>query len=355
MRQLSTLLLTGFLMTGCQPSQPAAEPAAKPETPAATTAPSTKEAPAAPEKLTVYSGRGAVLVEPLFERFTKATGIEVEVRYDKSTGALAERLATEGKESPADVFFAQDSGYLGALAERGFLAAVPTASTDRVDARFRPASGKWVPVSGRARVLVYSPERVPAETLPTSLAELGDPKWKGRLGWAPSNASYQAHVSALRHLWGEEKTRAWLTAFKANAPTVYPKNSPQVKAVSSGEIDLGWVNHYYLHKLKASDPSLKAANHSFASGDAGNLMMLSGIGITAHTKNSAAAEKLITFLLADEAQTYFAKTVYEYPVRSAIARHPDVPALSERLVQVKQAHLTDVSSSVALLRELGLN
>jgi iron(III) transport system substrate-binding protein len=357
MRHLSLILLTTVLAVGCQ-SSPSSE--AKPAPQATPAAPEVaKSAPATPKtdavSLTVYSGRGAVLVEPLFERFTKATGIAVEVRYDKSTGALAERLATEGKESPADVFFAQDSGYLGALAERGFLRAVPEATLAQTDPRFRPKSDKWVPVSGRARVLVYSPGRVPAAALPTSLSDLAKPEWRGRLGWAPSNASYQAHVSALRALWGEDKTRAWLAGIKANEPTVYPKNSPQVKAISSGEIDLGWVNHYYLHKLKASNPELKAANHSFAKGDAGNLMMLSGAGITAHTKRVEAAEKLLVFLLSDEAQTYFATSVYEYPVRSAIARHPDVPPLSENLVQVKQAALTDVSGTVALLRSLGLN
>ena len=374
MRHLAYLFLSASLLLACQ-STPGSESSTETSSPKAAEAPSDKAEEAVPQKaektettveeaakasgaatkLTVYSGRGAVLVEPLFEAFTKASGIQVEVRYDKSTGALAERLATEGKESPADVFFAQDSGYLGALAERGFLKAIPSATMARADEKFRPQSGQWVPVSGRARVLVYSPERVAAESLPSTLEELTKPMWKGRLGWAPSNSSYQAHVSALRSLWGEEKTKAWLAGIKANEPTVYPKNSPQVKAVSSGEIDIGWVNHYYLHKLKAANPDLKAANHSFKAGDAGNVMMLSGAGITTHTKKSAAAEKLVAFLLSDEAQTYFATKVFEYPVRSAIKRHPDVPPLTERLVQVKQAALTDVSGTVALLRSLGLN
>lgn len=361
MRHLSLFLLASALCLGCDKPPKSASPAPTGEASAESPATAAKaEAPptepkAEPAVLTVYSGRGAVLVEPLFETFTAASGIKVEVRYDKSTGALAERLATEGPQSPADVFFAQDSGYLGALAKRDLLRPIPAALSERADERHRPKSGKWVPVSGRARVLVYSPERVLAEALPKSLADLATPTWKGRIGWAPSNASFQAHVSALRHLWGEGKTREWLTAVKANEPTVYPKNSPQVKAVSSGEIDLGWVNHYYLHKLRANDPSLKAANHSLASGDAGNLMMLSGVGITAHTDQPELAEKLIAFLLSDEAQTYFANKVYEYPVRGTIARHPDVPALSDDLVQVEQAHLTDVSGTVSLLRDLDLN
>jgi len=303
----------------------------------------------------VYSGRGQVLVDPLFKMFTEKTGYPVEVRYEKSTETLANRLVTEGKETPADVFFAQDSGYLGALAKKGALRSLPKDMDSALQESYRVGGGFWVPTSGRARVIVYSPERVKADQLPKSLEELTDARFKGRLGWAPRNASYQAHVSALRKLWGDEKTKAWLAGVKANGVKVYPKNSPQVKAVSSGEIDLGWVNHYYLHKLKAANPALKAANWSFSSkGDAGNLMMLSGVAISAHSDNVAGAEALLTFLTSEAAQSYFANKVYEYPTRAGVARHKDVPAIGAGMVQVDQAALTDVGPTLDLLRTLGL-
>ncbi|MEC9071535.1 MAG: extracellular solute-binding protein, partial [Myxococcota bacterium] len=305
--------------------------------------------------LVIYSGRGKVLVGPLLEQFSKKTGIEVQVRYEKSTEVLANRLATEGAQTEADVFFAQDSGWLGALAKAGHIAPLSQELLEQIPAHYRDAGGRWVGTSGRARVLVYSSERVKTTDLPKTLEELSTGPWKGRLGWAPSNGSYQAHVSALRHIWGEEKTRKWLTAVKGLNPTVYPKNSPQVKAVSNGEIDMGWVNHYYLHKLRAANPELKAANYSFtAAGDPGNLMMLSGVAITAHTKNQANAQALVEFLISAAAQDYFAQKTFEYPTRAGVKLHPDVPPIGDRLVRADQTHLTDLSGTLEMLRSLGL-
>ena len=302
--------------------------------------------------LTVYSGRSALLVEPLLQQFAKRRGIELKLRFDKSTEKLANRLAMEGKESPADLFFAQAVGYLSLLGEKGFLQPLPETVLQKVTQANRSKKGFWVGTSGRLRVMVYSKERV--KTLPKSLSDLADPRFKGRIGWAPGNASLHAHVSAMRSHWGEGKTRAWLQAMKANEAAVYPKNSPQVRAVSSGEIDIGWVNHYYLHKLRAQDPSLKAANASFAAGDIGNLVMLAGVGIPKHAKQAALARELIAFLLSQEGQAYFAQKAYEYPSVAGVGLHADVPPLGAALIDLPQAAQTDLSGSLALLRELRL-
>lgn len=305
--------------------------------------------------LVIYSGRGAVLVGPLFELFTKNTGIPVEVRYEKSSEALANRIVTEGKETPVDVFFAQDSGYLGALGKKGFLRKLPESLTGQIEEAYRDATNMWVATSGRARVLVYSPERVKPEELPKSLAELTDARFQGRLGWAPRNGSFQAHVSALRSIWGEEKTKAWLKGVHDLKPTVYPKNGVQVRAVSLGEIDMGWVNHYYLHKIRSGNPDLKALNYSFPTkGDAGNVMMLSGAAIGAHSDNVANAEALLSFLVSEEAQGVFASKLYEYPTRPGVPTHPEVPALTDSVVRVDQSALTDVAPTLQMLRDLGL-
>ena len=244
----------------------------------------------AKQGLVLYSARSQILIEPLLNDFTQQTGIQVEVRYDKSTQNLATRLMTEGEKTQADIFFAQDSGYLGALAQKDLLAKLPDTILNQVTPTHRDAQGKWIATSGRARVLVYDPTTLKAKDLPKSLKDLANVKWKGKLGWAPGNGSFQAHISALRHLWGEEATVKWLKEMVALEPKTYPKNSPQVKGVSNGEIQIGWVNHYYLHKLKAANPELKAANYSFtAAQDAGNLMMLSGIGVVSHSKKQDTA------------------------------------------------------------------
>jgi iron(III) transport system substrate-binding protein len=305
--------------------------------------------------LTLYSGRGAILIEPLLTRFTNETGIPVEVRYEKSTQTLANRIAAEGSQTDADVFFAQDSGWLGALGEAGHLATLPTETLEQVSEHYRDPDGKWIGTSGRARVLVYSPGRIRAEDLPQTLADLPRFAKSGRFGWAPGNGSFQAHVSALRHLWGEEETRTWLEAMQALEPTVYPKNSPQVRAVDNGEIDIGWVNHYYLHKLRTSNPELEAANYSFPTAqDAGNLMMLSGVAIMANSKHSREARAFVNYLLTDQSQQYFANETFEYPSVSSIALHPDVPPIGDKMIRADQTHLTDLSGTLRVLRAIGL-
>ena len=309
--------------------------------------------PAAAGSLVVYCGRGEALVDPILQRFAAESGTALDVRYNQ-TPALATLLVSEGAESPADVIFLQDSGYLGALGEKGLLAELPTETLDRVDSRCRDPRGRWVGTSGRARVLVYNTKGVARSELPATLRELADPKWKRRVGWAPGNSSFQAHVSALRRIWGEAETRRWLEAMAANEPVVYPKNAPQVKAAAAGEIDIGWVNHYYLYRFKR--PGFGAANYSFpTAGDAGNLLMLAGVGIRAGTSKRALAEALVAFLVGEEAQRAFALDGFEYPTRPGVATHPDVPPLATlNLATVDQTVLTDVGPTLALLRELGL-
>jgi iron(III) transport system substrate-binding protein len=163
-----------------------------------------------------------------------------------------------------------------------------------------------------------------------------------------------AHVSALRHAWGEEKTRAWLTAVAANAPIKYPKNSPQVAAANDGAIEIGWVNHYYLHRLDKA--GRRAANWSFpAAADPGNLLMVSGVGIRKNSPNTEAAAAFIRWLLSESVQTYFAQEGFEYPTRPGVAIHPDVRPLDlAGLASVEQVDLADLGPTRVMLTELGL-
>ncbi len=304
------------------------------------------------ERVTLYSGRGESLIGPLIPRMEKALGLEVEVQYG-DTPEVVTRMLTEGSESLADVVIVQDSGHLGALAGKGMLATRPQDILDGIDPRFRDPDGRWVGTSGRLRVLVYNTETVSPDMLPQSLEELAGPRWKGRLGWAPTNGSLQAHLSALRHTWGEEKTRHWLEGVLTNEPNRYPKNSPQVEAAASGEIDLGWVNHYYLHRFDRE--GFSAANHSFPTpGDPGNVLMVAGAGVVQGTPHKAAAERVVAWLASEEAQTYYAGEVFEYPTRAGVPTHPTVPPLDEvGLANIDQAWLTDLGPTRELLRDLG--
>ena len=202
-------------------------------------------------KVTVYSGRAKKLVGPLLEDFERRSGIDLDVRYGESA-ELAATLAEEGDSSPADVFFAQDAGALGAVAREGLLAPLPQGVLGRVDERFRDTAGQWVGTSGRARVVAYSPERVKTAELPGSIFDFTDPKWKGRIGLPPSNASFQAFVSAMRIDVGDDRTREWLEAIKRNEPKLLENNIQTEEAIDAGEIDVGFVNHYYLCLLYTS-------------------------------------------------------------------------------------------------------
>ncbi|MBI2873454.1 MAG: iron ABC transporter substrate-binding protein, partial [Firmicutes bacterium] len=244
--------------------------------------------------VTVYSGRSESLVAPILKSFEKDTGIKVQVRYGDSA-ELAATILEEGKNSPADVFFAQDSGALGAVAGKGFLTKLPSGILDKVETRFRSPDSLWVGISGRARVVVYNTEKLKESDLPASILGFTDPKWKDRLGWAPTNASFQAFITGMRVKLGEEATMQWLKGIQANNPRVYPKNTPIVEAAAKGEIDAGFVNHYYLFNVrKQQGGNLAAKNYYPQGGDLGALINVAGAGILKTTARKNSAEKLIS-------------------------------------------------------------
>jgi iron(III) transport system substrate-binding protein len=343
-----SLVLLILALGACQaisPTAPAA-PAAEGETATA--------APAAAGSLVVYSGRSENLVAPVIEQFEAATGIDVEVRYG-STSEMAATILEEGANSPADVFFAQDAGALGALALEGRLAQLPAAILDQVDPRFESREGTWVGVTGRARTLVYNTDNVSPEELPAGVQDLTDPVWQGRVGWAPTNGSFQAFVTALRLLEGEEAARAWLEAMIANDVQVYENNAAIVTAVGAGEIDLGLVNHYYIYQfLKEQGEGFPARNHYLPTPGAGSIINIAGAGIIAGSENVAAAEQFINYLLSDEGQQYFATQTVEYPLAGNVEIDPTLKPLDEIAApDLDLSNLEDLQGTLTLLQETG--
>jgi iron(III) transport system substrate-binding protein len=353
-------------------SQPAAETAetATSETvtaaTAATAAGATTSAEVTPEmtaeataagagELTVYSGRNEELISALVEQFQNESGIDVEVRYG-DTAELAATILEEGANSPADVFFAQDAGALGALAAQDRLQKLPDSILQRVEERFRSPEGEWVGTSGRARVVVYNTATLTETDLPETIFGFTDPKWKGRLGWAPTNGSFQAFVTALRVLQGEEKAREWLEGVKANEPKVYDNNTAIVQAAASGEIDAGFVNHYYLvRQLQENGEGFAARNYYLKNGDPGALVNVAGAGILTGAKNQAAAEQFVTFLVGDAAQQYFADKPFEYPLVTSVEPNAALPPLSEiQTPQIDLSQLEDLQGTLRLLQDLGI-
>jgi iron(III) transport system substrate-binding protein len=319
---------------------------------------STPAARAADDKIVVYCGRSKSLVAPILSQFESQTGIKVDVKYGK-TPELAITLREEGARSPADVFWSQDAGALGAVQKANLLSDLPADLVASVPPMFRHSGGKWVAVSGRARVLAYSSKRVKKEGLPTSVFELTDPRFKGKIGWAPSNASFQSFVTAMRKMHGDEKTKQWLLGVKANMPHSFASNAPIIQAIASGEIDYGLPNHYYLLGFKkAEGVDVPVDQTFFAAGDVGNLVNVAGVGILASAKHKEAAEKFVRFLLSPVTQQYFSSDTLEYPVITKdIIANPSLVS-PDQLMKLAPAvtldDLDDLEGTLALLRTVGL-
>ena len=304
--------------------------------------------------LIVYSGRNEELVAPLIEQFEEATGITVEVRYG-DTAEMAAQILEEGGNSPADVYFGQDAGALGALAEEGRLTELSDAQLDLVADGLKDDEGRWVGTSARARVVVYNNEELTEDDLPDSILDFTDPEWSGRIGWAPTNGSFQAFVTALRVLEGDDGAEAWLEGIQANDPVVFDGNAPIVEAVAAGEVSVGFVNHYYLYRFLAENPDYTASNKLYGDGDPGALVNVAGAGIVDTAANPAEAEAFLDFLLSEEAQAFFAEETFEIPLVEGVDPVEGVPTLDEiTLPEIDLNELDDLAGTLALLTDLGI-
>lgn len=306
------------------------------------------------DKIVVYSGRSEELVAPLIEQFTADTGIEVETRYAGS-GEMAAQLITEGDKSPADVFLSQDAGALGAVSKAGLLAPIDAETLAAVPAEFSAADGTWVGVSGRARVIVYNPTLAPNP--PDTIDALLAPEWKGKIGFAPSNASWQAFVTGLRVLRGDDGAEQWLRAFKAQDPQAFENNVAVRDAVDSGQAPLGLVNHYYLYELiqsKGAD-AVVAVNKFMAAGDPGGLINVAGVGVLKAAPNPAGAQQFAAYLVGETAQKYFAQETSEYPLIASVPPSAEMPPLADlKPPAVDLSQLDDIEATQELLVNTGL-
>jgi iron(III) transport system substrate-binding protein len=305
--------------------------------------------------LVVYSGRSEELVGPVFEQFEERTGIDVQVRYG-DTAELAATILEEGENSPADLFFAQDPGALGALQDEGRFQPLPQDVLDRVPERFRSDDGVWVGTSGRARVVAYNTEELGEGDLPPSILDFTDPKWEGRIGWAPTNGSFQAFVTALRVLEGEDVARDWLEGIQANDPFEYPDNLTAVEGVASGEVQVAFVNHYYLFQvMEEQGEDVPVRNYYLKNGDPGALVLTAGAGILDTAQNPEAARSFLEYVLSEEAQQYFADETYEYPLTEGVEINEELVPLSEiQSPNIDLSNLDDLQGTLELLQETGV-
>jgi iron(III) transport system substrate-binding protein len=304
--------------------------------------------------VTVYSGREEELVAPLFEDYEEETGNEVEVRYGDSA-EMAATILEEGDNTPADVFFSQDAGALGALEKEEMLSVLDEELITMVDERFRSADGSWVGTSGRARVIAYDSRELSERDLPSSVLDLAEPEWEGRVGWAPTNGSFQAFVTALRLTEGDEAAREWLEAMEANGAQAFDSNSSIRDAIAAGEIDAGLINHYYVAQAQAEEgPNYPVDVYFPPGGDIGALINVAGAGVLAASDQQGEATELVEFLLSPAAQRFFAEETKEYPLIDGVEADPAVVPLSEiEQPKIDLSNLDDLQGTVTVIEESG--
>lgn len=325
------------------------EPAPEP------TSASVSDAELAGQELILYSGRNEELVQPIIDEFEAATGAIVKVRYG-SSAEVGAALLEEGGRTPAEVFFSQEVGALGALAKEGLLSPLPDEVVGLVDERFQPAEGNlWVGVTARSRVIVYNPDLV--ETPPAGVLDLTDPQYEGQTAWVPGNAGFQAFITGFRVTHGDEAVLEWIEAMQANGVQTYEGNGDVLAAVDNGDLPMGLINHYYWAQLVA-EVGLEnvTAQLIFPAGDdPGGLVNATAVGIVANGADNPAALAFVEYLLSTDGQTYFATETQEYPVVDGIDDPEGIPPLAD--LEGPQLDLTDLDSLVAtqeLLTEAGL-
>ena len=313
----------------------------------------------AADKLVVYSGRAERLIKPVFDAFTAKTGIQVDL-LSSGTTELVNRLKAEGDRTPADLLLTNDAGSLELARGAGLLRPLNMREVERaIPSQFRAADNSWVGLSGRFWIIVYNTAMVKPDQL-TSLLDLANPQWKDKLAIPNSGSEYlQAGVSVIRATHGDERTKKFLEGLRDNAGSqVYQKSSQIVDAVAKGQVAVGIVNHYYVYRHLATQPTapLAVIMPDQKEGGMGAIMNVTGIGITKPSTHVENAKLLIEFLVAQAGQKMFADLDKEYPLHPEVKADPAlVDRKSFRAAQVPLTRLAELREpTLTLIEQVGL-
>jgi iron(III) transport system substrate-binding protein len=307
-------------------------------------------------ELTLYSGRGEALVgellsyiEGLYDDF------DVVPRYD-TAASLVNQIQTEGQNSPADVFFSVNAGSLGALKDADRTTGLPDEVLEFVPDTFHDPDGQWIGTSGRARTIPYNTDELSASDVPDSIFDVPETDaFQDSFGWAPTYSSFQAFVTAMRVLNGDQRTREWLTAMQEAGVEQYSDEFLVSQAVADGEITGGLANHYYILRVQAGreDPPIDIA---FTQGDAGAIFNVAGGLVLDTASDSELAANFVRHLLSAEAQDYFARTTFEYPLVPEVDPVGRLPSIDELNPPdgLDLTQLSDLEGTIDLLRDVGV-
>lgn len=307
--------------------------------------------------LTLYAAQHQQTVDLLAKAFTKETGIDVKVHFGEAP-ELASQLVKEGASSAADAFLSANSPELELLSERGLLAKVAPATLAAVPPKDSGASGDWVGVLARENVLGYNKDMIQEAALPASLLDLARPEWKGRIAIAPTDADFLPLVGAIAALKGRPAALEWLKGLHENA-MIFDDNEGVAAAVERGAAATGIINNYYWARLRTEKgaDNTRSAIHHFAAGDIGALMNVSGAAVLKSSRNQAAAQKLLAFLVSKPAQEMLGKLdiTFEYPLAAGVAANPLLKPMGElQPPDLTLKQIGDDRDAAKLLRDAGL-
>jgi iron(III) transport system substrate-binding protein len=307
------------------------------------------------DTLTVYSAQHESLVRAMLADFTDETGIELEFR-DANDSELANQIVQEGDASPADVFLTENSPAIDVVDDAGLLEPLDEETLAQVGEQYRPSTGNWTGFAARSTVLAYNPDLVPEAELPASILDLAEPEWKDRVAIAAGGADFQAVVSAVLSLEGEEATRTWLTGLKENAG-VYQSNTAVMQAVDEGESEVGVMYHYYWYRDQAENGLVgdDAELHYFGNQDPGAFVSVSGAGVLASSDRKDDAQRLVAYLTGPEAQRKLAESdALEYAVGSGATSAEALPPLAELDAPTIDPGTLDAPLVTQLMQDVGL-
>ncbi len=306
--------------------------------------------------IVVYNAQHESLAKEWAEGFTKETGIKVTLR-NGGDSEFSNQIVAEGAASPADVFLTENSPAMALVEGAGLFAPVDADTLAQVPENFRPASGKWIGVAARSTVFAYNKTKLTEAQLPKSMLDLADPAWKGRWAASPSGADFQAIVSALLQLKGEEATAAWLKGMKENF-TAYRGNGTVMKAVNAGEVDGGVIYHYYYFgdQAKTGENSNNVGLHYFKHQDPGAFVSISGGGVLASSKHPKEAQAFLKWVTGKGGQDVLKNgTSFEYAVGEGAQSNPklvplaDLEAPSVQPATLNSRKVTDLMTAAGLL------
>jgi iron(III) transport system substrate-binding protein len=307
--------------------------------------------------LTLYAAQHEQTVDLVTKAFTKETGIEVKVHAGEPP-ELASQLLKEGASTSADVFFTANSPELELLSEKKLLSKVSPATLASVPPADSGPDGDWVGVLARENVLAYNTSMIQEAALPASLLDLAKPEWKGKLAIAPTDADFLPLVGAVVALKGRPAALEWLKGLRENA-MIFDDNEGVVAAVERGAVATGIINNYYWPRLRVEKgaENMKSAIHHFAGGDVGGLMNVSGAAVLKASRNQAAAQKFLAFLVSKSTQEMLSKLdiTFEYPLVTGVPANPilkPIGELSPPPLSLKQ--IGDDRDAAKLLRDAGL-